>query len=71
MDSNDNACAILVSRGWLPWDLKDYRYDRKVDVTKVQGVLYRGDAKFEGANHNSPMLNDWVNVYPEEMAVVA
>ena len=42
----------------------------EVDVTKVKGVLYRGDNKFEGANHNSPALNDWVNVYPEEMAVV-
>ena len=70
LDSNEKACALLVNRGWLPWDLKDYRFDRRVDVTKVKGVLYRGDNKFEGANHNSPALNDWVNVYPEEMAVV-
>ena len=28
LDKNDEPCGILVNRGWVPWDLKDFRYDR-------------------------------------------
>ena len=27
LDKNDNPCGIMVNRGWLPFDLKDIRYD--------------------------------------------
>jgi cytochrome oxidase assembly protein ShyY1 len=43
LNKKDEACAILVNRGWVPWDLKDVRLDRQVNETVVKGVLYRGD----------------------------
>jgi cytochrome oxidase assembly protein ShyY1 len=52
LDKADKPCAILVNRGWVPWDLKDYRYDRKVNTSKVEGVLYRGDNKFKYGKPN-------------------
>ena len=44
--------AILVNRGWMAEDLKDWRYDRLQDFTKVQGVLYRGDNKTKYSKPN-------------------
>lgn len=44
LNKNEEPCAILVNRGWMPWDLRNFRYDKAdSSVTKVQGVLYRGD----------------------------
>lgn len=44
LNGKEEPCAVLVNRGWMPWDLRDFRYDKAQSVTKVQGVLYRGDA---------------------------
>ena len=71
MDSNEKACALLVNRGWLPWDLKDYRFDRRVDVTKVKGVLYRGDNKTKYSKPNQVALSSFRSVQPDELALVA
>ena len=32
--------AILVNRGWMPWDLKEWKFDRYQESSKVQGILY-------------------------------
>lgn len=33
LNGSDEPQAILVNRGWMPWDLKDVRYDRHVNAT--------------------------------------
>lgn len=71
LDGNDKPCAVLVNRGWMPWDLMDYRADRNNSVTKVQGVLYRGDAKTKYIKQNQPALNNYHSVYPEEIATIS
>jgi len=70
LDKEEKPCAILVNRGWVPWDLKDYKYDRKVNTSVVQGVLYRGDNKTKYSKPNQPALSHFLSVYPEELAVV-
>ena len=35
LDKEEKACGILVNRGWIPWDLKNHRYDRAVETTTV------------------------------------
>ena len=34
----------MVNRGWIPHDLKGFRYDRANNNVSFTGVLYRGDA---------------------------
>ena len=70
LDKEEKPCAILVNRGWVPWDLKDYKYDRKVNATVVTGILYRGDNKTKYSKPNQPALSNFLSVYPEELAVV-
>lgn len=71
LDKQDRPCAVLVNRGWMPWDLKDFRYDRANNVTQISGVLYRGDAKTKYSKPNQPALNTYKSVYPEELAVIS
>jgi cytochrome oxidase assembly protein ShyY1 len=33
LDKNEEPCAILVNRGWLAWDLRNFRFDRENDTT--------------------------------------
>lgn len=70
LNKKDEACAILVNRGWVPWDLKDVRLDRQVNETVVKGVLYRGDPKTKYSQPNQPSKPFFRNVNPEELAVV-
>ena len=70
LNNKDEACGISVNRGWIPEDLRTLRYDRENDSTKVQGVLYRGDAKTKYSLDNQPILSHYKNIYPEEVAVV-
>lgn len=44
LNKDGNPCGIMVNRGWLPYDLKDFRYDRAAETSNLKGVLYRGDA---------------------------
>ena len=69
LDSNGKECAILVNRGWVPFDLKDQRLHSVVQG-KVKGVLYRGDAKTKYSVPNSPTISFYQNVTPYDLAVV-
>ena len=70
LDKNEQACGILVNRGWLAWDLKDFRHDRLNEVTNVTGILYRGDADTKYLKPNQPLLSRYKTVRPQELAVV-
>ena len=71
LDKEGRPCAILVNRGWMPWDLKDFRHDRLVNMMKVSGVLYRGDAKTKYSKANVPLRREFWATYPEELALMA
>ena len=70
LDNEEKTCGILVNRGWLPWDLKLARLDKRYGMTSVQGVLYTGDKKTHNSGTNTPLNNAFFHVYPEELAVV-
>ena len=71
LDNSERPCAVLVNRGWMPWDLMDYKADRNNSVTKVEGILYRGDAKTKYSKPNQPGLNAYTYVFPEEIATIS
>ena len=71
LDKNGKPCGILVSRGWMPDDLRNYRFDTEVDKTRITGVLYRGDAGTKYSKPNHPAMGYFRDVKPEEMAVLA
>jgi cytochrome oxidase assembly protein ShyY1 len=71
LDKDEKPCAILVNRGWMPWDLMDYKSDRNNSVTKVQGILYRGDNKTKYSKPNQPAMTAFTTVYPEEISALS
>ena len=70
LDKEGRPCGILVNRGWMPWDLRLLRHDRIVNMMKVSGVLYRGDAKTKYSKANVPLRNMYTSTYPEELALM-
>jgi hypothetical protein len=44
--------------------------DSETDLTKVNGILYRGDAKYKDSKKNVPAMHSFWFTYPEEMAVL-
>ena len=69
LDKEGRPCGILVNRGWMPWDLRLLRHDRIVNMMKVSGVLYRGDAKTKYSKANVPLRNmyTWLFSTPYNM----
>ena len=70
VNDNEEVQAILVNRGWMAEDLKDWRYDKTQDNARVKGVLYRGDANTKYSMPNRPFLSQYRSTRPEELAVV-
>ena len=57
LDAQGKENAILVNRGWVPYDLKDLRMHTAGHVAgKISGVLYRGDAQHKYSTPNSPTV---------------
>ena len=54
----------------MPHDLKHTRTDRETDLTKISGVLYRGDAKTKDSKNNVPVMQNFWATYPEELSVL-
>jgi hypothetical protein len=60
----------MINRGWMPHDLKHFRYDRSNNNISFTGVLYRGDAETKYSRPNQPGQN-WFNYSnPREMAAL-
>ena len=70
LDKDGQPCGILVNRGWIPWDLKDFRQDHIANNSVVRGVLYQGDEKTKYSKVNNPTKAFYRGVYPEELAVM-
>ena len=65
LDKNGKPAGILVSRGWMPDDLRHFKYDTEVDQTRVTGVLYRGDAQTKYSKPNHPAHMYWTHTNAE------
>jgi len=44
--------------------------DQETDLTKISGVLYRGDTKTKDSKKNVPVMHNFWFTYPEELAVL-
>lgn len=72
LDASGKPAAILVNRGWVPYDLKDLRMHTAAHVAgKISGVLYRGDAQTKYSIPNSPTVQHYKNVTPYDFAVIS
>ena len=71
VDKKGRTCGIMINRGWLPEDLKNYRYDRNQGIVSFQGVLYQGDANTKYTRPNSVANSEFKSVRPEELALLA
>ena len=71
VNKKDEACGILINRGWLPEDLKKFRYDRNQGTVSFEGILYRGDASTKYSRPNSVVNSEFKSVKPEEHAILA
>lgn len=60
LDASGKEQAILVNRGWVPFDFKDQRmhYGTK-SMGSITGVLYRGDSKTKYWKPNSPSIESY------------
>ena len=71
LDTSGKEQGILVNRGWVPYDLKDQRMHYATQTMgSITGVLYRGDAKTKYWKANSPTLNHYESVQPEELSLI-
>ena len=70
LDKNEQPCGVMVNRGWMPKDLLHMKMDRATDSSVITGVLYRGDAETKYSKPNTPVLNQYKSVIPEQLAVV-
>ena len=70
LNKQEQACGIMVNRGWMPWDLKDFRYDRNNNNVQFTGVLYRGEAKTKYTKPNIPSQNQFNHADPAELAAL-
>ena len=71
LDKNGFPCGVIVNRGWMPDDLKDFRYDRQSTSLKVTGVIYRGDNQNKYSLPNSAMGQKFYSTIPSEHARLA
>ena len=71
LDADGKEQAILVNRGWVPYDYKDakYHFNNSTSGT-IQGVLYRGDSKTKYSVPNTPQAEKYHMVTPYDLACV-
>ena len=63
--------AILVNRGWVPYDLKDQRrHYETFSAGTISGLLYRGDAKTKYWKPNNPSQGDMKSVQPYDISLI-
>lgn len=71
INNKEEPQAILVNRGWLPEDLKLWKYDKINSAqSRLTGVLYRGDNLTKYSKPNQPLFHSYRSVVPRELAIV-
>lgn len=69
-DAQGRPCAILVNRGWVPFDLRDQNLHRKTTAGTIHGILYQGDAQNKWSLPNSPTIDSFTSVRPSDFALI-
>eukprot|EP00347_Sterkiella_histriomuscorum_P024163 403332087 len=70
LNEKGEPCAILVNRGWVPYDLKNYNMHSKgVQSGEITGILYRGENKNKYSKPNTPIEHEFTRVEPYDIAV--
>lgn len=68
--NNGEEQALLVDRGWVPYDWSDTAKHRTpVGNTVITGVLYRGDSSNKYSKENAPRYEKWRTINPEEISI--
>jgi cytochrome oxidase assembly protein ShyY1 len=71
LNDKGEECAILVNRGWVPYDLKDMKmHYTGITSGEVTGLLYRGDAKTKYSKANEPTILRFTRVEPYDFALI-
>ena len=71
IDKDGDICGILVNRGWLPWDFKDYGKEHANKIQgEIVGLLYKGDELNKYSLTNEPTLNRFTIVNPYDFALM-
>lgn len=69
--STDRA-AIIVNRGWIPYNLKDKRkrlWEQNTrQLTKIEGTMVMAKDIHDYKVPNNPTNNEWYNLAPEDIA---
>lgn len=64
--------AIIVNRGWIPYNLKDKRSrpweQNNRELTKIRGTFRRTKSMYNYKIPNNGDNNDWHNIVVEDMA---
>jgi cytochrome oxidase assembly protein ShyY1 len=71
LDSQGKEQAIIVNRGWVPWDLRNQRLHYGADTMgTISGVLYRGDVETKYSKSNNPTIGQYLNVRPYDSSLI-
>ena len=71
LGANGQEQAILVNRGWVPYDLKDQRRHYETNnMGTISGLLYRGDAKTKYFKPNNPSQSEYKSVQPYDISLI-
>lgn len=64
--------AVIVNRGWIPYELKDKRsrpWERNTrELTKIVGTWRKSKSVYDYKIPNNPNDNDWHNLCVEDIA---
>jgi len=67
-----DRAAIIVNRGWIPYELKDKRsrpWERNSrELTKIQGTWRKSKPLHEYTVPNNPNNDEWHNLCVEDIA---
>ena len=67
-----DRAAIIVNRGWIPYNLKDKRKrlweKNSRQLTKIHGTFLMAKDIHDYSKPNNPSNNEWYNLAPEDIA---
>ena len=71
LDKDGKAAGILVNRGWVPYDIRDWKtHYMNNTMGQIEGILYRGDKETKYSGYNSPVNGSYKIVKPSDLAIM-
>lgn len=72
IDVGSERAAIVVNRGWIPYELKDKRNrlweKNSRQLVKINGTFMKAKDIHDYKTPNNPSNNEWHNLAPEDLA---